>query len=458
MSNLELKELQTLLKRRPDLAAIELLIADVNGILRGKRIRPREFEKVFAEGFAMPGGTVLLDGLGDVPEGVGWATNEGDPDLPASIVPGSLALVPWTDKPTAQAMFRLSEDGKPFALDPRSVLERTVRALRRRCPTICMAAELEFYLLDASAPRPRPRRARIPGLDRRQPGPQVYVPEELADVEAFLDELHDTCEQQGIPTGTTTAEFAPGQFEVNLTHVDDPVLACDHAVLLKRAIKAVARRHGFAACFMAKPFSDQPGSGLHLHVSFYDKLGKNYFSRGKASLAKPPYSDRLRQAVGGLQQTMSDATLIFAPNANSYRRLRPDSFAPVRSDWGDNHRGVALRIPTAEPRNLRVEHRTAGADANPYLVAAAVLAGVEHGLRERTTPGAMVATGQTAKSGRRLPDRWTTAMDRFGRSRVLKNALGEGFCRSYLGQRRCEEQRFHNQVADVDYEWYLRAL
>lgn len=452
------KELQALLKRQPNLAAIDLLIADVNGVLRGKRIRPREFEKVVSKGFVMPGGTVLLDCQGDVPDGVGWATKDGDPDLPATVVPGSIAPVPWTDKPTAQALFRLTEDGEPFALDPRSVLEGTVRALRRRCRTICMAAELEFCLLDASATKPRPRRAKIPGLGRPQPGPQVYVPDELQEIEPFLDELHEACEQQGIPSATTTAEFAPGQFEVNLAHVEDPVLACDHAVLLKRAIKAIASRHGFAACFMAKPFSDQPGNGLHLHMSFYDRHGENYLSRGRVSMTKPPYSDRLRHAIGGLQTTMADAMLIFAPNANSYRRLRPDSFAPVQSDWGDNHRGVALRVPTSGPRNLRIEHRTAGADANPYLVAAAVLAGVEYGLRNRVAPGAMVTSGQKLKNGRRLPDRWTTALNRFGRSRILQDALGETFCRAYLGQRRCEEARVHNQTTDVDYEWYLRAL
>ena len=162
-----------------------------------------------------------------------------------------------------------------------------------------MAAELEFYLLDADAEQPTPATARIQGTGLRQTGPQVYTPDELWDIEPFLNELHEACQAQDIPAGTTTSEFAPGQFEINLQHVDDPVLACDHAVLLKRAVKAVARRHGYAACFMAKPFEEHAGSGLHIHMSFYDRNGKNFFSQGKASLTGPPFSARLRQAIGG---------------------------------------------------------------------------------------------------------------------------------------------------------------
>ena len=144
-------------------------------------------------------------------------------------------------------------------------------------------------------------------------------------------------------------------------------MACDHAILLKRAIKAVARQHGFVACFMAKPFEEEAGSGMHIHMSFYDKMNKNLFSKNKKEHAVPPYSDILRHAIGGLKKTMSESTAIFAPNANSYRRLRPDMFAPVEPNWGANHRNVSIRIPVSDAKNLRFEHRVAGADANPYI-------------------------------------------------------------------------------------------
>ena len=369
-------ELSRFLRRNPGTDVMELLIADMAGVLRGKRIRANEFEKVWTKGFCIPGGVVVLDTLGDAIPGIAWSNDDGDPDLNATVVPGSLSPVPWMKRPAAQALYRFySRDGAPFFADPRHVLERAAEPVRRMNLKIVMATELEFYLLDAKTDRPKARVSRVPGIGRPQPGPQVYHPDDLWDIENFLNDVNDVCEAQNIPVGTTTSEFAPGQFEINLLHVDDPVLACDHAVLLKRAIKAVARQHGFVACFMAKPFEDDSGSGLHIHMSLVDKNGKNYFSHGRDKMASPPYSARLRHAIGGLKKTMAEATAIFAPNANSYRRLRPEMFAPVEPNWGSNHRNVAIRIPVSDEKNLRFEHRTSGADANPYLVSAAILDG-----------------------------------------------------------------------------------
>jgi glutamine synthetase len=400
-----------------------------------------------------------MDTLGDVVDGIPWAASDGDPDLPASVVPGSLTPVPWAGRATGQAFFRFfTPDGDPFFADPRAVLERAVAPLKDMGLGIVMATEFEFYLLDANAPQPRPKAPLVPGSGRPQPGPQVYNPDDLWEIESFLNELHATCVAQQIPAGTTTSEFAPGQFEINLEHVDDPVLACDHGVLLKRVIKTVARRHGFVACFMAKPFEEDAGSGLHVHMSLVDSQGRNYFSRGRDSLASPPYSARLRHAVGGLAKTMAESTAIFAPNANSYRRLRPEMFAPVEPNWGANHRNVAIRIPVSDANNLRFEHRTSGADANPYLVTAAIAAGVHYGLKNKCEPGRMVEEGEVITLKRKIPNRWDAAIDRFARSKVLPNYLGEEYCRIFAIHRREESRRFHNVVSNVDYDWYLRAV
>lgn len=452
-------ELKRLLRDFSDTQLVEFLIADVNGVLRGKRVPLRDVGKCVTQGFEMPGSTVLLDTLGDVIDGSSWSADDGDPDVTAKLVGGSLAPVPWAKRPTAQALFRLFEvSGQPFVADPRSVLEQSLAPLKKRSLRIVMAAELEFYLLEAKAAVPTPRTSRVPGTGRAQPGPQVYNTDDLADVDDFLNELHDICAAQSIPAGATTSEFSPGQFEINLQHVENPVLACDHAVLLKRAVKALARRHGFVACFMAKPFAELSGSGLHIHLSLYAGDGKNYFSRGSDHLARPPYSARLRHAVGGLRNTMAESTALFAPNANSYRRLRADSFAPVEPNWGSNHRNVALRIPLCSADNLRIEHRAAGADANPYLVTAAILAGIEYGLKNRCDPGPMVAEGQSLKRKRGIPDRWNVALDKLARGKVLPDHLGRPFVNAYLANRRQEERRFHNAISNLDYDWYLRAV
>ena len=324
--------------------------------------------------------------------------------------------------------------------------------------TMVMATELEFYLLDGSASEPTARAPRVPGVDRPQPGVQVYHPDDLDEIQPFLDDVYDYCEAQGIPADTVISEYAAGQYEINLLHVDDPVLACDHAVLLKRAIKAAAKRHGMVACFMAKPFADEAGNGMHIHMSLVDRNGRNYFSQDRDSLATAPFSARLRHAVGGLLDTMAESTAIFAPTANSYRRLLPETFAPVDPNWGFNHRDVAIRIPQADRKNLRFEHRVAGADSNPYLVTAAVVAGVHHGLKNKIDPGRMVEQGEALTLKTRIPDRWEAALDTFRRSKVLPAYLGADYCRLYEINRRAEARQFHNQVSPLDFDWYLRSV
>ena len=451
-------ELRRLLRKQPGTRTMELLVPDILGILRGKRIRRAAFEKTCDDGFAFCAGTTLMSALGEVLPGM-IGDGDGDPDIPCSLVPGSLAPVPWATRPTLQGLFRMREtDGEPFFGDSRAVLERAMAPLRKMGLGIVMATELEFYLLDANAPEPKPMASRVPGTDKPQPGPQVYIPADLWDVEPFLDDLYDACAAQNIPADTATSEFAPGQFEINLHHVDDPALACDHAILLKRCIKAIAQKHGFIACFMAKPFAQDSGNGLHIHMSLVDRNGKNYFSYGREKLATPPFSARLEHAVGGLLKTMPESMAIFAPNANSYRRLLPEYFAPVDLNWGVNHRAVAVRIPQSDAGNLRFEHRTAGADANPYLVTAAIAAGVHYGLKNKVDPGRMVNEGEQVRLKTRIPDRWEAAIDRFARGKVLPQYLGERFCRYYALNRREESRQFHATVSPIDFDWYLRAV
>jgi glutamine synthetase len=453
------KELADFIRKYPGTDVMELLIPDLAGVLRGKRVRAHEFDKVFDDGFFMPAGTVFLDTLGNTIPGIQYSADDGDPDTAVKVVAGSLAPVPWAKRPSGQALVHFeTRDGNPFFGDPRAVLANAAAPMYKRVAKIVTAVELEFYLLDAKTNRATPKVSRVPGTTRPQPGPQVYHPDDLWDIENFLNDLNDACAAQSIPIGTAISEFAPGQFEINLHHVEDPILACDHAVLMKRAVKAIARQHGFVACFMAKPFENHSGSGMHIHMSLVGKDGKNYFSDGKENLAKPPFSAKLRHAIGGLAATMAESTAIFAPNANSYRRLRPEMFAPVEPNWGTNHRNVSLRVPISDQKNLRFEHRTSGADANPYLVTAAILAGVHHGLVNRCDPGKMVPEGAVIELQRKIPNRWDAAIDLFARSKVLPKYLGADYCRTYISNRRDEARRFHNIISETDFDWYLRAV
>ncbi len=452
-------ELRSCQQKHGQFEAMELLIPDLNGILKGKRIRSDDFPKVIKNGFFFCGGATLLTALGETVAGIPFGEVDGDPDVLAELVPGSIARVPWSERPMGQALFRLYETaGVPMFSDPRAVLERAMQPLRKMGLKMVMATELEFYLLDAKTDRPTVALPHVPGVGRLQPGAQVYHPDDLWEIEHFLNDVYDYCDAQNIPADSAISEYSQGQFEINLKHIDDPVLACDHAVLLKRAVKAAARKHGFVACFMAKPFEEDAGSGLHIHMSLVDRKGANYFSQQKDSLASPPFSARLRHAVGGLLKTMPEATAICAPNANSYRRLRPDMFAPVECNWGVNHRVVAIRIPQSDADNLRFEHRTAGADANPYLVTAAVVAGVHYGLKNKCDPGKLIEQGTHIEPKLTIPHRWDAAIDKFERSKILPEYLGKDYCKYFAMNRREESRQFHNTVSPLDFDWYLRSV
>jgi len=171
-------------------------------------------------------------------------------------------------------------------------------------------------------------------------------------------------------------------------------------------------------------------------------------------------NDMLKQAAAGLVETMADGMAIFAPNANSYRRLRPELYVPMNATWGYNNRGVAVRVPVSGAADRRLEHRVAGADANPYLVAAAVLAGMLYGVEKKLTPPPpLVGNAYTQRlSAPKLPGDWPTALTRFGESAFLREYFGERFVTLYERTRRGEMQDFNSRLTALDYSWYLEQV
>jgi len=443
------------LRRNPDVTVIEALQPDMCGVLRGKRVMVRAIRSLLSQGIRLPGSTCILDTTGQNIPAVPYGGTDGDPDQYCRAVPGRLAPVPWAERPMAQTLCSLFEaDGTPYFADPRHVLARAYAPLKKRGLTAVVALELEFYLLDR---RPdgqgRPRPAAAPDSGRRPTTSQVYGLEELHDFDGFMGAVESVCAAQDLDAEAAISEYSPGQFEINLHHVADPLDACDQAVLLKRAIKGVARRHGFQASFMAKPFAELTGNGQHVHVSLVDGDGRNIF----VPAPDGGLGDTHRHAIAGLLATMPDAMAVFCPNANSYRRFLPGFFAPTAADWGVNNRAVALRVPPSGPADARIEHRVAGADANPYLVTAAVLAGMHHGLEAGLDPGP-AAGSEAPGTGAALPDRWEAALAAFKASTVLPAYLGEEYCRTFHDARRWECDQHHAQVPRLDYDWYLRTV
>ena len=443
-----------LLEQLPDIEQIDLLLPDMNGLLRGKRIQRNALEKVLQDGVCLPMSLIATDITGNTVEETGLGYDIGDEDRVCRPVPGSLRAIPWQHRPMAQLLLQM-EDGKGglFEAAPREVLKRVLARYSERGLKPVVAVELEFYLMDAELTHDgRPQTSVNPATGERNRSTQVYYMKDLDDYQPFTDAVADACVVQGIPADTAVAEYAPGQFEINLKHRDDAVQACDDALMLRRVIKATAEAQGMIASFMAKPFMDQAGSGTHIHVSVLDAGGNNIF----ACTPDAP-SDALRHGVAGLQHSSRDGMLLFAPHANSYRRFVRNAFVPLNDAWGFNNRTVAMRIPHSNPANTRIEHRIAGADANPYLVTAAVLAGILQGLDDKGDPGAPTV-GNAYEQGEHHELYWQDTIRDFMASDFVARHFGEAF-RHIYGQQKLKELRsFSREVTTLEYDWYLRQV
>ena len=435
----------------PELDYVEAFITDVNGIARGKRLPARALPRLFDSGFCLPASTVVLDVWGSEVGETGLIFDKGDADHHCYPVPGSLRPLPWTNGRGAQVMLRMDgPDGRPFHADPRNVLDSVAERFRRRGQTPVIATELEFRLFEPDVDGNGPPRA--PTRLGQGYGSQLFGMDELGAMDDLFSAFDRACRAQGLPADTVIAEQSAGQYEVNLLHVDDPLLAADQAILLKRTIKAVARQHGLLASFMAKPFGDQAGNGLHVHASLLDADGHNLFTDGEAP------ADALYQAVGGLLATLDDTAAVLAPHANSWRRFQANTHVPMGATWGFDNRTTAVRVPLSKPASTRVEHRVAGADANPYLVVAAVLAGIDHGMTHALEPPP--ETIGSAFDGQRsaLPESWERALAIFEGSAFIGESMGEEYRRLFTVCKRQEQARFRCDVPPLEYKTYLDVI
>lgn len=450
------EEARRFLGARPEIEFVEILFTALSGVPRGKRLRRHELAPVYEYGRFLPGSILVCDITGRDCEETGLVWEDGDADRLAKPAPGTLVPAPWLGPDVAQVITSLYElDGTPNDLDPRHVLRRVLARFADDGLTPVVACELEYYLVDST-------RTPSGGVELARAGPTgerptlhgVYGLRELEDHGGYLRELWAMADAQGVPLEGAISEYSPGQLELTLRHGPDALRAADEAVMYKRLAKGVAARHGFEATFMAKPFAGRAGSGLHLHVSVLDGDGVNIFASGA-----PDGTPSLRHAVGGMRDTLPGAMAIFAPNANSYRRFRANSYAPVAPTWGVNNRTVSLRVPAGPPSGRHIEHRLSGADANPYLALAAMLAGVHHGLTHGVDPGPPVTGNGYAEiidKDRRLPTTWGAAVDRFERSAIMAEYLGERFARMFCIVKRTEHDRFEEVVSALDYDWYLK--
>lgn len=417
---------------------LRIAACDLNGQMRGKRVPAGYAGKLDSGAVRMPLSVLNADIFGADIEDSPLVFESGDADgilLPTERGPVPL---PWLD--TAQPLVPMSMyhgDGTPFEGDPRHALKAVLERFADRGWQVKAATELEFTLADDSGGTLAP--IRDPMTGRPLEAPDMLSMAHMDAFDAFLSALYAGCAEMGIPAQTTTSEAGLGQFEVTLNH-QDALRAADDTWLLKALIKGLARRHGFAATFMAKPFDEDPGNGMHLHFSVLDGDGGNVFDNGGEE-----GSELLHMAVAGCLAAMPGSTLVFAPHANSYARLVPGAHAPTGACWAYENRTAAIRIPGGACAARRIEHRVAGGDINPYLSLAAILGAAITGIEESMTPPPPLIGNAYEQDLPRLAPDWQSAIDRFESDPLIGRIFRPGLIRNLVMTKRQELRR----MADI---------
>ncbi|WP_375781704.1 glutamine synthetase family protein [Roseinatronobacter bogoriensis] len=407
---------------------IRIAVPDLNGQARAKRVPAAQFDKMMRGEAKMPLSALNLDIWGNDIEGSPLVFATGDADGYLRPTERGLLPMPWIGPEAAMLpMWMYHEDGRPFEGDPRHALAAVVARLKARDLHPVTATELEFYLIDDSGPEFLPPASPVSG--RRAMGAATLSMRMLDEFNAFFDALYAGCDAMGIEADTATSEAGPGQFEINLNHGVDPLKMADDTWLFKILVRRLARQHGMAASFMAKPYPGASGNGLHIHASLLDGAGRNVFDNGG-----PEGSEMLHHAIGGVLAAMPASTLIFAPHFNSYERLVPHAHAPTGVCWAYENRTASVRVPLGAPKARRLEHRTAGGDVNPYLMMAAVLGAMLAGIEDQTQPPAPVTGDAYALDLRQIPATWSDALDLFSHApemtRIFVPMLIDNMCRT----------------------------
>ncbi|MDX2485184.1 MAG: glutamine synthetase family protein, partial [Pseudodonghicola sp.] len=399
---------------------------------RGKRIPARFADKVVSEGTRFPLSVMNLDIWGEDIDDSPLVFETGDRDGILRPTERGFVPMPWLGSPSALLpIWMYRDDGRPFEGDPRHALAAVLNRYKALGLRPVAAVELEFFLIDDSG-----KSLQVPVSPRshkRRKAAEIMSIRALDAFDTFFGDLYDACEEMDIPADTAISEAGLGQFEINLMHQNDALRAADDAWLFKMLLKGMARRHGFAASFMAKPYEDYSGSGLHMHFSVLNEQGENVFDDGG-----PRGTDTLRHAVAGCLSAMHDSALIFAPHGNSYDRLVPGNHAPTGICWAYENRTAALRIPSGNPSARRIEHRVAGGDVNPYLMMAAVLGAALNGIEDGKEPPEPITGNAYDLDLPQIPTDWGDAIDVFANSKIMPRIFDSGLIRNFVLTKRQE--------------------
>ncbi len=383
-----------------------------------------------------------------------WELGYGDVHLMPDLA--TLRVAAWLDR-TALVLCDVTHvaDHTPVAPAPRSILRRQVEAAAAQGLTALAATELEYYLYrtsyrDAAAAGHAPERLEAAGWYLED-----YQLLQGARTEDVTAAVRRHLRRSGVPVESSKGEWGVGQHELNVRYADVLAMA-DRHVIFKQCMKETADRAGASVTFMAKPATDQAGSSCHVHLSLW-RDGVNAFA-GEGELGPVRCSDEFRWFLGGVLAHVPDVMVFLAPTVNAYKRYVDGSWAPTRIAWSYDNRTAGVRVVGAGP-SLRIECRIPGADCNPYLALAGLLAAGLDGLAERTEPPPpFVGDVYSARDLPHVPRSLDEATELFVASPFAKAAFGPAVVDHYAHFFRTEWEAFARAVTDWERRRYFERI
>ncbi len=433
---------------------VRFAVTDIDGLCRGKHLSG---EKVIS--MLQGGGTIasavfgwdIADELYDNVTFTGFHT--GYPDIGLQLDASTARQIPWDDNRWLILGEHTLADGSPLPICPRQILKKVLKKADALGFSAQVGMEFEWFVLKETESSVREKNYQH--LDTATQGITNYSPFRIDAQHDFVRDLFNYLPAIDIPLEALHTEAGPGNFEAAIRY-SDALQAADRAVLFKQSVREIGRRHGLLSTFMAKYSTAYAGCGGHMHQSLW-KNGANVFHN-----ANDPHgmSDTMRHFIAGQLHCLPQFLPLYAPFINSYKRFVDGNLAPVKPTWAIDNRNSSLRVIPGSDKSMRLETRTPGADANPYLAIAAALAsglyGIEHKLPLSDTPvsGANIGAESTA----RLPRTLAEATDAFDRSTLARELFGDEFVSHFVQTRQWEVRRFNQAVTDWELKRYLELV
>ena len=412
---------------------LRIIYADVLGITRSKDILVSQLEKIAGHGPAFCQGIWVTTTQGGVLDAEGIA-GDGLQDFITQLDPDTIHELPWEPGVAYAIGDALNPDSSPNMFSPRTVLRKVIAEYEKLGLVPVVGPELEFYIAD---------RVEGGGFKRSlERAGRAYTTGSLVDPKGTFLHLMRMLDQLNIGVFAGNHEFSPAQYEINLWH-SGAMDAADRTFLFKTSIKDIVNREGQHATFLGKPWSDEGGSGFHLHFSVTDKQGKNLMHEGDE------LSEVAKQMIAGLCENANALTAFTNPTVNAFKRLGPDTLAPYRANWGYDNRSTMVRIPPERGSGTRLEVRVGDGAANPYLVVAGILAAALDGIVRRldvSAPAEGMAYDNEAAPV--LPATFTEALDALEANERMREHMSTGLIAIFLVMKRDEIERYEAAVPD----------